>query len=439
MRSRENLPLSSADRDHPVSKSPRVLHVCEPLLEPTMTFVQQRLAGDTFESHAAGWTIPRDSLKIDVPIHRLRAWGPWGSSRLAHLLSHPISLAARNLSLVRALRSIAPDVVHAHFGTTGLRIHGACRLLGIPLVVSFYGFDVAEVQRTRFQRLRYWRLFKHVTTVTAEGPVLMERLHGLGVPREKLALLLLGVSEDALAAQPRRIEDDAQTLRLIQAARFVEKKGIDTTIRAVAWARERGADVSLLLIGNGPLDVSLRSLAHKLGVEGAVEMPGFVTHDELGEMWGHAHALLQPSRTARNGDTEGGHPTVILEAQAHGLIVLATTHADIPSVVRHRETGLLSAEGDHVALGRHILEIARERGLIHSMGLAARESVLSRHHPTVLLRTKEHLYEEAIQRQNPSRCRRRISGSRSGEMVKREFLPVDDVARDMRMSADYEE
>ena len=49
--------------------------------------------------------------------------------------------------------------------------------------------------------------------------------------------------------------------------------------------------------------------------------------------------------TARNGDTEGGAPTTILDAQAVGTIVVGSTHADIPFLVEDGVTGFLADEG----------------------------------------------------------------------------------------------
>ncbi|NIP81231.1 MAG: glycosyltransferase, partial [Gemmatimonadetes bacterium] len=52
---------------------------------------------------------------------------------------------------------------------------------------------------------------------------------------------------------------------------------------------------------------------------------------------------------AANGDGEGGAPTTLLEAQAVGLPVVASRHADIPWVVAP-EAGLLAPEEDPEAL-----------------------------------------------------------------------------------------
>jgi colanic acid/amylovoran biosynthesis glycosyltransferase len=56
-------------------------------------------------------------------------------------------------------------------------------------------------------------------------------------------------------------------------------------------------------------------------------------HEEYRAAMRRAHVCIQPSRTAADGDSEGGAPTVLLEMQAAGIPVVATRHADIPNVV----------------------------------------------------------------------------------------------------------
>ena len=127
-----------------------------------------------------------------------------------------------------------------------------------------------------------------------------------------------------------------------------------------------------------------------------MEMPGFLEHEAVDRIWGDVHALIQPSRLAADGDTEGGHPTVLLEAQARAVMVLASNHADIPMVVEHGVSGLLSPEGDSVALGRHIVQIDQDRPSISRMGNAGREKVIRNHRADVIREARERVYDKAI-------------------------------------------
>jgi glycosyltransferase involved in cell wall biosynthesis len=69
-----------------------------------------------------------------------------------------------------------------------------------------------------------------------------------------------------------------------------------------------------------------------------------------------AMLLAVPSKTAEGGDAEG-LPTVIMEAMALGLPVVATRHAGIPEIVSHGVTGLLVPESDPAALAQGILAV----------------------------------------------------------------------------------
>jgi colanic acid/amylovoran biosynthesis glycosyltransferase len=64
--------------------------------------------------------------------------------------------------------------------------------------------------------------------------------------------------------------------------------------------------------------------------------------------------FLAPSVTASNGDSEGGAPTTILDAQAVGTIIVASSHADIPFLVDDGRTGFLVEEGNANALSEGI-------------------------------------------------------------------------------------
>lgn len=385
------------------SSRPRVLHICEYVLARSETFVQQRLVGDQFPCVIAGWERVSGGLEVPcpsvilprrVPIERA---GPSFVARATRRLARPIELTRQTIDLMSLIVRSAPALVHAHFGTIGISVYRACELLNVPLVVSFYGYDVGWLPRQRGTMSAYARMFANAAALTAEGPALARALVGLGAPREAVKLLPLGFPA-SLLSEPLPERAAGATFELLQVARFVEKKGIDVTLRSLALARAAGVDARLVLIGDGPLRAAIESLIDELGVRGAVTLPGFVAHDELPKYLGRAHALVQPSRTAADGDTEGGHPTILLEAQARGVPVLGTTHADIPLVVRHGSSGLLCAEGDHEALARHIVRLAGEPETLAAMGAAARKMTLRRHDPKVLLSLRERLYREAIRR-----------------------------------------
>ena len=105
-----------------------------------------------------------------------------------------------------------------------------------------------------------------------------------------------------------------------------------------------------------------------------------------------AHVFVQPSLTAPDGDSEGGAPTTLLEAQACGLPVLTTRHADIPEVVREDDSALLSEEEDVGGLAANISLLASGPERWASMGRAGRAHVEARHDVRRLATDLEILY-----------------------------------------------
>lgn len=96
--------------------------------------------------------------------------------------------------------------------------------------------------------------------------------------------------------------------------RLVEQKNQRLALEAIARLRQRGIDCSLLLLGDGPDRQSLRHLAHCLGLDDRIHLPGNV--ENVGAWMHHAiDALLVPSRSEGQG-------RVVAEAQAFGLPIV---------------------------------------------------------------------------------------------------------------------
>lgn len=384
-----------------------VLHLTQALLPASETFIQQRLHGRTYAPTALAWEREPDGLSIPCPSEILRGGQTQRPPRR-------VASAARHGEMLRQLATKRPSVVHAHFGPSGLWVDRPCTLLGIPFVVTFYGYDAGMLPRNPKVAARYRHMFARAAAVTAEGPALARRLLELGARPETLKLLPLGLPHWALQAPQRAVPWNSQPLRLLQIARFTEKKGIDTTLRALHHARTQGSRAELLLVGGGELEPAIRTLIADLGLNDAVTLAGFAPHAELPALLSRAHLFVQPSRTSDAGDTEGGHPSTLLEAQAQQVPVLATRHADIPMAVDHGSSGWLVAEHDHEALGEAIVALDQDRQRLQAMGEAARVRVLRRHDPDRLLRLRERIYREAIR---TYAARRRSWPARAHQLV----------------------
>ena len=136
----------------------------------------------------------------------------------------------------------------------------------------------------------------------------------------------------------------------------------------------RGRRIGLVLIGAGPLEGKLREQARGLQ---QVSFAGWLPNPEVRRRMRGALAVCVPSETAADGDSEG-LPSVILEAMAEGVPVVATRHAGIAEAVEDGRTGLLVPEGDPRALADALARLAAQPEWRRALGVAAYHSAAER-------------------------------------------------------------
>jgi len=107
----------------------------------------------------------------------------------------------------------------------------------------------------------------------------------------------------------------AEGLRLLYVGRFLDLKGMEFGLRALAALHARGQAATLTLIGNGPEARHWQHLAEALGVSASVNWIAWMKHDELLAAYAAYDAFVFPSLRDSSGN-------VVLEAMAGGLPVV---------------------------------------------------------------------------------------------------------------------
>lgn len=281
-----------------------------------------------------------------------------------------LSLTGSSAALRRTVASAAPQVIHAHFGGDGWLISRTALRLGVPLVITLHGYDVTSLPAAggwRGVRYRHTlrKAFDRAALIIAVSEHIRSRAIGLGADPAKVRVHHTGVALPTVSPSTDAFEWD-----VLFVGRFVEKKGLDDLIEALARLNDLQPRVAF--IGTGPLEPAVRALAVEFELDATflgVQEPSSV-RDHMRK----SRVFASPSKTASNGDTEG-LPTTIIEAASHGLPAVSTFHSGIPEAVIHGETGLLGAEGDRAALAANLRRVLTESGLRDSLGSAARSHI----------------------------------------------------------------
>lgn len=305
-----------------------------------------------------------------------------------------LAFAARGRggAIEAGLRAARPALIHAHFGTDGLKVLNLARALGLPLVTHLRGFDVtrspaALIASGRPGWSRYAlgrrRLMREGDLFLAVSDALRAQAVALGFPAERTRTHYNGVDLDRFRPGKRPREPGT----ILHVGRLVEKKGTADLIAALSGL----TGVRLVVIGEGPLRASLQRRAGAAGVK--AQFLGPQTVGEVAMWMRRATLLCAPSVTARDGDAEG-LPNVVVEAAAAGIPVVATRHAGIPEAVEDGRSGFLVPEGDREGLRARLAQLLASADLRRELGFAARELAMARFDRAGQTAKLEAIYDE---------------------------------------------
>ncbi|MCA0239186.1 MAG: glycosyltransferase [Bacteroidetes bacterium] len=340
----------------------KILHLFDLYLPHTMNWAQRMIQAtpDTEARAAAPWVVRNayfgDGKHVFIrPLQWLTGFIPrteWEWPRLVGLL---LRLEHRRPWyrnwLQKRLKKDKQDVLHAHFAPIGYHYLPMAKALGIPLVVSFYGYDYESLTTRKPEwKARYLQLFEQAAAVVCLGPHGRDVLIAQGCPPDKIHIVPMSIDLQAFPMIQRHKQP--RTLRLVQVATIKEKKGFWYTLQAFQAALAHCPHLHLTIAGeqnDHALQQRMQDFIRNKHLENNITWRGFVPNDALPAFFAGFDVFIHPSRYTEHRDSEGA-PAVILEAQATGLPVIATRHADIPMEVLHEKTGLLVPERDVPAL-----------------------------------------------------------------------------------------
>lgn len=297
--------------------------------------------------------LDRAGVRVDVvPVRRLRS-----------LPDH--------LRLVRYLARLRPDVIHTHleFSHSLGGVYG--RLLGVPVVATVHTF--AEAQSTRDQRrlpVMWWSLRRAHRLVIAPSAAGKSYFSDVGrIPMGKILVMHNGVDLDEFrqssGAETRGdLGFGREDLMLTAVAVLRREKGLADLIAAVPQILEGVPSARVLIVGDGDDRRRLENLAYESGNGDRITFTGRRT--DVDELLAASDVFIHPTH-------EDVLPTVIAEAMATGLPVVASRVGGIDEMVADGVTGVLYPAGDIDALGEAVLRVVSDEELRSSMAVAARK------------------------------------------------------------------
>ncbi|MCL2219691.1 MAG: glycosyltransferase [Chitinispirillia bacterium] len=287
-------------------------------------------------------------------------------------LAHKIFERYPNEPHSTVINKIKPDILHGHFLLESWRNYHIIKKYKIPLVTTCYGQDITSLLLKPFWMSRARKVFEAGSAFIVEGQYMGDTLIAKGCPREKVNIIKLGIDTTKICVNPPK--DNNDTVRILFTGLGREKKGAVYAAGAFIKASMQmqssspNANIELHLLGDGIYRKPVEKMLRGAGVMQKAVFHGMKPVSQYLELLKTIDIVLAPSVHAADGDTEGGAPVVVIEAQCAGIPVAGSNHCDIPNIVSHGRTGLLSDERDTDALAKNIVTLAANRQLRIDMG-----------------------------------------------------------------------
>jgi colanic acid/amylovoran biosynthesis glycosyltransferase len=277
-------------------------------------------------------------------------------------------------ALLNVLTEINARLLHIYFGQIAVHLLPLIRAWKNPSIVSFHGADVTVDMNKPAYREVTRQMLEAVRLVLVRSESLQRAVADLGCDPEKIEIQRTGIPLEEFPFRERNFTGAATEWRLVQAGRLIEKKGLPVTLRAFAVFLGQYPNATLTIAGEGPMRDELQALARELKIERSVSFTGFISQEQLRDLYYRSHIFLHPSQTGHDGNQEG-IPNSMLEAMASGLPVFATRHGGIPEAIENGMSGVLVPERDHQALARALLNAVEDPVFLSQIARSGAEVV----------------------------------------------------------------
>ncbi|MBD5641810.1 MAG: glycosyltransferase family 4 protein [Desulfovibrio sp.] len=288
-------------------------------------------------------------------LFRRSLWRKWTS---LEVFGENLWAFLTGISLGRRFREDGIDLVYAPWprGAATAAWVGAT-LAGLPFAIAARGDNLEPADPDLADKLAAAVLVR----ANNEADRKRIELFDCGQAKGKTALVYNSLT---LPGPKRREAGMHSPLRLLSLGRFDVTKGFDVLLQACAILKRQGLDFRLTLAGGGgkvmglgAMTGTLKEMRRGLGLEGDVEMPGLISHDDLPDLLASHDIFLAPCVIDSSGRRDG-IPNTVIEALAAGMPVIASDINALPEVVRNGETGVLVPQKDPAALARAIADLS---------------------------------------------------------------------------------
>ena len=307
-------------------------------------------------------------------------------------------IRANARALAQAVRSIAPDIAHAHSAGT---LAEAAQASGAPAIITVHGVIQQEAQVFRSYGLSWrqnlsWRYeewyerrsLARAADIIAISPYVADFYRSMTAARMHLV-------ENPVADAYFDLPDATEPGVILGAGRIIRRKNVLGLLHAFADLRRTAPQARLRLAGDEHSEPDYagqcRQFVAEQGLEEAVDFLGWLDEPAMQAEFSRCTCLALPSwqETA---------PVAIEQAMAAGKVVVASDVGGVGHLLAHGRAGLLVQAGDEAGLTEALRQTVQDAALRQRLGQAARREAEARFRAGIVAQQTVEVYREIVGR-----------------------------------------
>ena len=354
--------------------------------------INNKLLLDTIYIYTEGFSLFKSFLGLPFyKIKYLRSVKRLFKSNILH--DFGLKYFIKSLIHVKILTYEKIDIIHSHSFVTSYEYLFLKEVFSIPIVATFHGHIPQGVKPMSNKKIG--AIMSKVDIYFVNTPFSKQQLLELGCLGEIIKIIPQGTDLNYFPYHERFISPD-KAIRILTVGRLSIEKGHATAIRAIALLADKFPMIEYHIAGSGPERENLTSLVLDLQMQDKIFFHGFVTSEDLKNLYATAHIFILPSIDLHDGfhvETQG---VVLQEAQACGLAAIASRTGGIPYIIKDNETGLLFDEGDASNLAEKIKTLIENPAIYSKTCLLGRQDVETRFDINVICNKLVASYSDCI-------------------------------------------
>lgn len=242
--------------------------------------------------------------------------------------------------LFRYIKRLGVDVMHTQLETSDILGGFMSRLLGIPNVSTLHTLSAPSAKKNSRlrKRIRELSLKYFYDAVIAVSEATKQHHVALGIKSEKIHTLYNGIdlvrfdANRSASEEKRRlgIHPDEKVVTTVAVLR--EAKGLQFMLKALPSVLRKYPRLRYVIAGDGKYRTALENLAASLHVEDHVVFLGYT--EDVPRVLAASDLFVFPT-------LNDALPTVLLEAMAAGVPIVASGIGGVPEIIQHGRNGFL--------------------------------------------------------------------------------------------------